>query len=324
VIGATTSNGGQDFALVGAAGYVAPRHMRAIRDTGNRLVAALDPKDSVGIIDSYFPDADFFVEFERFDRALDKRRRRGEPVSYISICSPNYLHDAHIRHALRNHAHAICEKPLVLNPWNLDALKEMEEESGKLIYNILQLRLHPAIIALRERVAANGRDQHDVDVTYITSRGRWYGTSWKGESSKAGGIATNIGVHLFDMLVWVFGGLTGSVVHLNRPECAAGRLDLERARVRWFLSIDAKHLPPERLAKGQRSFRSFRVDGEEFEFSDGFTELHTESYRGILGGRGFGIEDARAAIDIVYRLRNAAEAPLANDYHPLCAALGNS
>jgi len=322
---ATAGNSGShDFALVGAAGYVAPRHMRAIKDTGNRLVAALDPKDSVGIIDSYFPDADFFVEFERFDRAIDKRRRLGRPVHYISICSPNYLHDAHIRHALRSEAHAICEKPLVLNPWNLDALKEMEEESGKSIYNILQLRLHPAIIALRERIIASGHNQHDVDVTYITSRGSWYGTSWKGDASKAGGIATNIGVHLFDMLVWVFGSVVGSIVHLNRPDCAAGRLDLDRAQVRWFLSIDAKHLPPECTMKGQRSFRSLRIDGEEFEFSDGFTDLHTESYRGILGGSGFGIDDARSAIDLVYRLRSAPESPLANDYHPLCAGLGNS
>jgi UDP-N-acetyl-2-amino-2-deoxyglucuronate dehydrogenase len=311
-----------NFALIGAAGYIAPRHMKAIKETGNELVAALDPNDSVGVIDSHFPEADFFVEFERFDRHIDKLRRKGTKVDYVSICSPNYLHDAHIRFALRNHAHAICEKPLVLNPWNLDALKEIEAENGSLIYNILQLRLHPAIIALRDRIAADDGKVHDVDVTYMTSRGHWYHTSWKGELQKSGGIATNIGVHFFDMLVWVFGPVAASQVHLSRADCAAGFLQLKNARVRWFLSINAGHLPDAQKAKGQRTYRSITVDGEEIEFSDGFTDLHTESYRDILGGGGFGLEEARAAVETVYQIRNAAEAPLEGDFHPFCRRVG--
>lgn len=311
------SDESHDFALIGAAGFVAPRHMRAIKETGNRLVAALDPKDSVGIIDSYFPEADFFVEFERFDRHIDKLRRRGSPVSHVSICSPNYLHDAHIRFALRSGANAICEKPLVLNPWNLDALNEIEAESGKRIYNILQLRLHPAVIALRKQFAAENR-VHDVDVTYITSRGHWYHTSWKGETQRSGGIATNIGVHFFDLLVWLFGDVTDSRVHLHREDCAAGLLRLRNARVRWFLSINDKHLPEAQQSAGQRTFRSITVDGREAEFSDGFTDLHTESYRDILSGGGFAIDAARTAIETVYHIRHASETPLEGDYHPFC------
>lgn len=310
-----------NFAIVGAAGYIAPRHMKAIKETGNDLVAALDPNDSVGIIDSFFPNADFFTEFERFDRHLDKRRRRGEAVDYVSICSPNYLHDAHIRHALRSQAHAICEKPLVLNPWNLDALAEIEREAGKSVYNILQLRLHPSIIALRDRIAVNGKQGHDVDITYITSRGHWYHTAWKGEVSRSGGIATNIGVHFFDMLQWVFGDIEDSRVHLSRPDSAAGFLQLKRARVRWFLSINADHLPDAQKAKGQRTYRSITVDGDEVEFSDGFTDLHTASYRHILSGEGFGLEEARAAVETVYRIRTAEEASLTGDYHPFVATL---
>ncbi|HLI13654.1 MAG TPA: Gfo/Idh/MocA family oxidoreductase [Alphaproteobacteria bacterium] len=308
----------KNFALIGAAGYVAPRHMKAIKETGNALIAALDPNDSVGIIDSYFPDADFFTEFERFDRHIDKRRRRGAAIDYVAICSPNYLHDAHIRFALRSHAHAICEKPLVLNPWNLEALAEIEKESDKRIYNILQLRLHPSIRALRERIAAAKSRVFDVDLTYLTARGHWYFTSWKGETQKSGGIATNIGVHFFDMLGWVFGPATGSVVHIHRPDAAAGLLEFRQARVRWFLSINAAHLPAERLRTGKRTYRSITVDGEEVEFSDGFTDLHTESYADILRGGGFGIAEARPSIETVYTIRTSAPVGRKGDYHPFC------
>jgi len=309
------------FALIGAAGYIAPRHMRAIKDTKNTLVAAFDPSDSVGVIDSYFPEADFFVEFERFDRHVDKCRRRGQAIDYVSICSPNYLHDAHVRHALRSDAHAICEKPLVLNPWNLDALAEIEAESGRRLYNILQLRLHPAISTLRQKVAAGGNRIWDVDVTYITSRGHWYHSSWKGDTGKSGGIATNIGVHFFDMLLWVFGRQTRSVVHVNRPDVAAGYLELERARVRWLLSINADHLPDAQKASGQRTFRSITIDGQELEFSEGFTDLHTASYQDILSGGGFGLEAARPSIETVHDIRNLPEVALTGDYHPFCRQL---
>lgn len=308
----------RNFALIGAAGFVAPRHMKAVRDTDNRLVAALDPNDSVGVIDSYFPEADFFTEFERFDRHVDKLRRKGQKVDYVSICSPNYLHDAHIRFALRSQAHAICEKPLVLNPWNIDGLQEIENESGRNVYNILQLRLHPAIIALKESVSGSGERLHDVDITYIAPRGRWYHRSWKGQADKSGGIATNIGVHFFDMLAWVFGGMARNIVHLNRPECAAGMLDLEKARVRWFLSIGADHLSGTEGGRDRRTHRSITVDGRELEFSDGFADLHSESYRHILAGQGYRMDEARTAVEIVHDIRNAAPAPLAGDYHPLC------
>lgn len=303
------------FALIGAAGYIAPRHMKAIKETGQELVATLDPNDSVGIIDSYFPSADFFTEFERFDRHLDKLRRAGGQVDYVSICSPNYLHDAHIRFALRNNAHAICEKPLVLNPWNVDALGEIEKENGVNIYTILQLRLHPAIIELKKKFQ-NQSEMTDVDITYITSRGNWYLHSWKGEMEKAGGIATNIGIHFFDMLAWMFGSAKDSVVHLNRSDCASGFLQLENARIRWFLSINADHLPDEQKEKGQRTYRSITIGEDEVEFSKGFTDLHTESYKDILAGNGFGINDARTSVEIVHQIRNAKEAPLKGDYHP--------
>lgn len=308
------------FALIGAAGFIAPRHMKAIKETGNVLVAALDSNDSVGIIDSHFPDADFFIEFERFDRHIDKLRRKGEPVDYVAICSPNYLHDAHIRFALRNHAHAICEKPLVLNPWNIDALAEIEKESGNKLYNILQLRLHPAIQELRRKIAAAPKDKiFDVDLTYLTSRGHWYHTSWKGDVNKSGGIATNIGVHFFDMLAWVFGERKSSVVHLHEAKTAAGYLEYERARVRWFLSIDANNLPAEAVAAGKRTYRSILIENEELEFSEGFTDLHTVSYQDILKGGGFGLDDARASIEAVYEIRNAAPRGLVGDYHPFCS-----
>jgi UDP-N-acetyl-2-amino-2-deoxyglucuronate dehydrogenase len=295
-----------DFALIGAAGFVGVRHMRAIADTGNRLVAALDPNDSVGVLDQWFPEAHFFVEFERFDRHIDKLKRRGSPVSFVSICSPNYLHDSHIRFALRSGADVICEKPLVLNPWNIDALEELERETGKRVFNVLQLRLHPAIRALKERYAAErGGPKHEVDLTYITSRGRWYHVSWKGDVSKSGGIATNIGVHFFDMLQWVFGNVVGCELHVSTAETASGFLELERARVRWFLSIDAGTLPPEVARKGQRTYRSIRVDEQEVEFSEGFTDLHTATYRDVLSGGGFRCGEARAAIELVHRIRNS-------------------
>lgn len=309
----------KDFALIGAAGYIAPRHMQAIRDTGNSLVAAVDTNDSVGIIDSYFPEAAFFTEFERFDRHLEKLKRAGKKVGYISICSPNYLHDAHIRFGLRYGADVICEKPIVLNPWNIDALEEIENETGHHVYNILQLRLHPNIIALKKKVEESPKDKiYDFDLTYITSRGNWYYTSWKGNTEKSGGIATNIGVHFFDMLQWVFGAVKENIVHLHTHDRAAGYLAFEKAKVRWFLSINADTLPSEVRDKGKRTYRSINIDGEEIEFSDGFTDLHTISYRQILGGQGFRIGEARTAIEMVHKIRTSAPSGLQGPYHPLC------
>ncbi|MFH0892960.1 MAG: Gfo/Idh/MocA family oxidoreductase [Bacteroidota bacterium] len=307
------------FALIGAGGYIAPRHMKAIKDTGNILVSALDKFDSVGIIDSYFPEADFFLESERFDRHLDKLHRKGEQkIDYVSICSPNYLHDSHIRLALRNDAHAICEKPLVLNPWNVDALQEIEKETGKKIFNILQLRLHPAIIALKKKIDEGDPNKiYDVDLSYITSRGHWYFVSWKGDCAKSGGIATNIGIHFFDMLTWIFGKIKTNVVHLAEEDKAGGYLELEKARVRWFLSIDVNTLPEEIKAKGQRTFRSITIEGEELEFSEGFTDLHTLVYKDILSGGGYGLEDARESIQVAYTIRNMSPVKPTGDYHPL-------
>ena len=308
-----------NFGLIGAAGYIAPRHMKAIKDTGNKLVAALDLYDSVGIIDSYFPEADFFTEPERFDRHMDKLRRQGNrKIDYLSICSPNYLHDAHIRMALRNDAHAICEKPLVLNPWNVDALAEIEKETGKKIFTILQLRHHPSIMALKEKIDKGPQDKiYDIDLTYITSRGAWYHRSWKGNTEKSGGIATNIGVHFFDMLSWIFGECSDNVVHLSETDRAAGLLQLKKARVRWFLSINAETLPMHIKEKGQTTFRSITIDGEEIEFSGGFTDLHTASYQGIINGQGYGLEEARNAVDIVYQIRNQKPIKSKNDFHPM-------
>jgi UDP-N-acetyl-2-amino-2-deoxyglucuronate dehydrogenase len=295
--------------------------MKAIKDTGNTLVAAFDPNDSVGIIDSYYPEADFFVEFERFDRHIDKLRRKGARIDYVSICSPNYLHDAHIRFALRSGAAAICEKPLVLNPWNLDALTEIEQETGRRIYTILQLRLHPTIRELHDKIAREATNRiFDVDLTYITSRGHWYHTSWKGAPDKSGGIATNIGIHFFDMLGWIFGAPRENVVHLHRADCATGIVRFDRARVRWFLSIDAQDLPEPAKAAGKRTYRSILIDGNELEFSEGFTDLHTESYRDILAGGGFGIADARASIQAAYEIRHAAPLGLTGEHHPLAGA----
>jgi len=310
------------FALIGAAGYIAPRHMKAIKETGNVLVAALDKCDSVGIIDSFFPEADFFTEFERFDRHIDKLKRRGEKIDFVSITTPNYLHDAHIRWALRSGANAICEKPLVLNPWNLDALKEIEKETGKKVYNILQLRLHPSIIALKEKVEKELKENpnkiYDIDLTYLTSRGKWYFISWKGDEAKSGGIATNIGVHFYDMLSWIFGEVKENIVHLKTPFANAGYLELKHARVRWFLSVIYDYIPDSIKAKGQRTYRSITVNGEEIEFSGGFTDLHTRSYEEILKGNGFGLNEARKSIEIVSTIRHLEAVGLKGEYHPFC------
>jgi UDP-N-acetyl-2-amino-2-deoxyglucuronate dehydrogenase len=294
----------KNFALIGAGGYIAPRHMKAIKDTGNNLLAAIDKHDSVGILDSYFPEADFFTEFERFDRHLEKLKRRETKTDFVSVCSPNYLHDAHIRFGLRIGADVICEKPVVLNPWNIDGLLEIEKETGKSIYTILQLRLHPAIIALRQKVAAAPPNKrYNINLLYITSRGHWYHNSWKGEIEKSGGIATNIGVHFFDMLLWIFGDVVKSTVFEHSAQTASGNLELEKASVEWMLSIDAASLPPEAKGAGKRTFRTLTIDGEAFEFSEGFTELHTKSYEEILKGRGFRIGETVKAIKLVHQIR---------------------
>jgi len=295
----------KNFALIGAGGYIAPRHMKAIKETGNNLIAALDKHDSVGILDSYFPDASFFTEFERFDRHLEKLKRQNIPVDFVSICSPNYLHDAHIRFGLRIGANAICEKPIVLNPWNIDALEEIELETGRHVYTILQLRLHPAIMALKEKIssAAPGK-KHKIDLTYITSRGNWYHASWKGDIHKSGGIATNIGVHFFDMLLWIFGDVVNNEVLEHGQDTARGILELEKAEVNWMLSIDENKLPEEVRKAGKRTYRQLSIDGEAFEFSEGFTELHTISYRQILEGHGFRLSETRKAIQLVHEIRN--------------------
>jgi UDP-N-acetyl-2-amino-2-deoxyglucuronate dehydrogenase len=310
----------KNFALIGAAGYIAPRHLQAVKDTGNVLVAALDRSDSVGILDRYFPETRFFTEFERFDRHAEKLRRQGEEkaIDYVSICSPNYLHDAHIRFALRIGADALCEKPLVLNPWNADALREYEKETGKRVYTVLQLRLHPSIIALKQRIAGEkAAGKHDIELTYITSRGRWYEVSWKGDVHKSGGVATNIGIHFFDMLLWIFGKLQDQVVHIADERRMSGFFELERARVRWFLSLDRDDLPRAARESGKATFRSLTLNNEKFEFSDGFADLHTEVYRQVLAGKGFGIEDAKPSITLVHEIRSAKPVGLKGEYHPL-------
>ena len=295
----------KNFALVGAGGYIAPRHMKAIKDTGNNLIAALDKHDSVGILDSYFPETEFFVEFERFDRHIEKLRRLGMHTDFVTVCSPNYLHDAHIRFGLRVGADVICEKPLVLNPWNIDGLMEIERETGRKISTILQLRLHPSIIALREKVQKTASTKkYQVNLKYITSRGHWYHISWKGDIQKSGGIATNIGIHFFDMLLWIFGDVKTNEVRQHTAETASGRLELEKANVEWLLSIDSNTLPPEVKQAGKRTFRSMTIDEDEFEFSEGFTELHTRSYEEILKGNGFSIEESRKSIELVHKIRN--------------------
>jgi UDP-N-acetyl-2-amino-2-deoxyglucuronate dehydrogenase len=307
----------KNFALIGAAGYIAPRHMKAIKETGNNLLAIMDPNDSIGIIDSYFPEAEFFVEFERFDRHLDKLRRRENKIDFVSIASPNYLHDAHIRLALRNMAYAICEKPLVLNPWTVDNLKIIEQETGFNVFTILQLRLHPNIAALKEKIENGPADKvYDVDLSYITSRGRWYDVSWKGDASKSGGMSTNIGIHFFDMLQWIFGYVKKNIVNVQDRDVAAGFMQFEKARVRWFLSTNERMLPRTVSEAGKKTFRSITIDGEELEFSDGFTDLHTDSYKKILEGTGFDLEDSRPAVEIAFNIRNACPVGLRGDYHP--------
>jgi UDP-N-acetyl-2-amino-2-deoxyglucuronate dehydrogenase len=313
------NNPAKNFAIIGVGGYIAIRHLRAIKDTGNNLLASLDPCDSVGIIDSYFPESNFFVEFERFDRHIDKLRRMGTRVDYVSICSPNYLHDSHIRFALRSGANAICEKPLVLNPWNVDALQEIEKDFGSHIYNILQLRLHPSIIDLKKKIETGEKGRiYDIELTYITSRGRWYFISWKGNTEKSGGIATNIGVHFFDMLIWIFGSVKKNIVHLLEKDKASGYLELEKARIKWYLSLDYNDIPDEIKPTGKRTYRSITMDNQEIEFSEGFADLHTESYKKILEGNGFHLLESKPAIETVYTIRNSAPVGLQGEYHPMC------
>ncbi|MBA3673388.1 MAG: Gfo/Idh/MocA family oxidoreductase [Chitinophagaceae bacterium] len=295
----------KNFALIGAGGYIAPRHMKAIQDSGNNLIAALDKHDSVGILDNYFPQADFFTEFERFDRHLEKLKRQGTKTDFVTVCSPNYLHDAHIRFGLRIGADVICEKPIVLNPWNLDALEEIEKETEKHVYTILQLRLHPSIIELKEKIFKSPPDKKfRVNLQYITSRGHWYHTSWKGDINKSGGIATNIGVHFFDMLLWIFGDVKENTVTEHSATIASGSLELEKASVNWVLSIDAKMLPPDAVMNNKKTFRALEIDGEVFEFSDGFTELHTQSYINIINGKGFRLSETKKAVELVHQIRN--------------------
>lgn len=307
----------KNFALIGAAGYIAPRHLKAIKETGNKLTAAVDKHDCVGIMDSFFPKAAFFTEFERFDRHLEKEKRENHQADYISICTPNYMHDSHIRFALRYGADAICEKPLVLNPWNVDHLLELQKESGKKVYNILQLRLHPSVIALKQKIEAEPEKIHDIDLTYITSRGNWYYASWKGDLNKSGGIATNIGIHFFDMLMWIFGPVQKRKIHLHEHDRASGFLELKNARVRWFLSINAETLPDKVKKSGLSTYRSITIEGEEFEFSKGFNDLHTRSYENIMSGNGFELSEAKPSINEVFEIRQAETHPLKEDYHPL-------
>ncbi len=309
---------GQNFALIGAGGYIAPRHLRAIRDTGNQLVAAVDPNDSVGILDQYSFDTRFFTEIERFDRHLEKLRRGPEEnrVNWITVCSPNYLHDSHCRLGLRVGANVLCEKPLVINPWNLDPLEELEAETGKRIFTVLQLRVHPELMRLKEQIAQAGPGQRDVVLTYITARGGWYHTSWKGVGEKSGGIATNIGIHFFDLLLWLFGPAGECRVHHVDERRMGGFMELEKARVRWFLSVDSNDLPFALEAGKRSTFRSITVDGQEIEFSEGFTDLHTRVYEKTLAGEGFGIADARPSITLTHRIRSAAVESGGSEMHP--------
>lgn len=308
----------KNFAITGVGGYIAPRHLKAIYDTGNQVIAAVDPKDSVGFLDRYSFDIRFFTEYERFDRHLEKLRRGPEEnqVHFLTVCSPNYLHDAHCRLALRVGADVICEKPLVINPWNMDALQELEAEFGHRIYTVLQLRVHPKLIELRERLLQEDHHhQHEVVLSYITSRGRWYHVSWKGDHSKSGGIAMNIGIHFFDMLMWLFGEAGESRVHHVDDQCMSGFVEMERARVRWFLSTNAAHLPYPAVPGQRSTYRSITIDGEEIEFTEGFTDLHTRIYENILAGNGFGIDVARPSIDLVYRIRQAQISPVDDVTH---------
>ena len=315
----------KNFAITGVAGYVAPRHLQAIKDTGNRLVAAVDPHDSVGILDRYFNDVSFFTEFERFDRHLEtlKRNIPGEKIDYLSICSPNNLHDAHIRLALRLGANAICEKPLVINPWNLDVLKELEEESVSKVFTVLQLRLLPSLIKLKkELLAKRNSKKYDVELTYITPRGLWYSYSWKGNPERSGGVSTNIGIHFFDLLLWLFGNEHKCEVHISNSSRAGGFIELENANIKWFLSLDKNDIPAH-VKEINSTFRSITVDNEEIEFSTGFTDLHTRVYENILDGNGYGIEDARASIELAYKIRNAAPVKNSDYLHPIVKKLLN-
>lgn len=308
----------KNFAIIGVGGYIAPRHLKAIKDTGNNLLSAYDRFDSVGIMDSYFPDAAFFTEQELFDRHNTKLQESATKLDFVSVCTPNYLHDAHTRYGLRLGCDVICEKPMVLNPWNIDALEKIEKETGHHVYNILQLRLHDSIVALKKKIDEGPQDKvYDVDLTYITSRGKWYYTSWKGDEHKSGGVATNIGVHFYDMLSWIFGDVQENVVHVASHDRVAGFLRLKKARVRYFLSINADHLPANAVQGEKRTYRTIMIDGDEFEFSAGFTELHTKSYEKILSGEGFRISEARNCINIVHTIRNAKPIGLKGDYHPL-------
>ena len=311
----------KNFTLIGAAGFIAPRHLKAIKETKNNLIAALDKFDSVGIIDSFFPKASFFTEFERFDRHVEKLKNdKNILVDYTSICTPNYLHDSHIRFALRAKSHAICEKPLVLNPWNIESLKKIEKETGKKVYNILQLRHHDTILDLKNKISNSSESKiYDIDLTYLTSRGGWYYTSWKGNLEKSGGIATNIGVHFFDMLTWIFGPVIKNTVQIHTHDRAAGFMLLKNARVRWFLSINEDLLPADVKTKGQKTFRSIKIEGEELEFSKGFTDLHTKSYEQIINGNGYGLDAAAEAIEIVHEIRHSKPIGLKGEYHPFAS-----
>ena len=309
----------KNFGIIGVGGYIAPRHLKAIKETGNNLVVAIDKNDSVGILDNYFPHCAFYTEYERFDRFVEKLRHTEKQLDYLSVCTPNYLHDAHARFGLRAGADVICEKPLVLNPWNIDALKQMEDETGHHVFNILQLRLHPAIKAWKKRIEdANKDSTYDVDLTYITSRGLWYYTSWKGDENKSGGVATNIGVHFYDMLGWIFGPLKENIVHISTHDRVSGLLLFKQAHVRYFLSINEDTLPTQAKLEGKRTFRRITIGDEEIDFSEGFTELHTESYRQILSGNGFGLDEVRPCIELVSQIRNSEPIGLKGDYHPLC------
>jgi UDP-N-acetyl-2-amino-2-deoxyglucuronate dehydrogenase len=304
------------FAMIGSAGYIADRHMKAIKETGNELVCATDPFDVMGRMDSFFPDAEFFLEIENLDKHMDDLRREGHPIDYVTICTPNYMHPSHIRFALRNGAHAICEKPLVIYPDDIPVIKDIEAETGKKVFTVLQLRYHPAILALKKEIEEAGEQVFDIDLSYITTRGKWYLRSWKGDVQKSGGVATNIGIHFFDMITWIFGNVKENIVHHYGPDKAAGFLRLEKARVRWFLSLDYHDLPAIAANKGMRTYRSITVNGKEIEFSGGFTDLHTVTYENILNGNGFGIDDARESLELTDYVRNAKPAGLKGDYHP--------
>jgi len=307
----------KNFALVGAAGFIAERHMKAIKETGNQIIAANDVFDVMGRMDSFFPGAEFFLSEADFESFVHQQQKTNNPVEYTSICSPNFMHRGHILSALRNRTSVICEKPLVLFPEDIDEIVKAELSSGRQVFNILQLRLHPAIIALRNKIQNDTSDKiYDIDLTYITSRGKWYFKSWKGDPSKSGGIATNIGIHFFDMLQWIFGSVEKSTVHFSEPDKAAGFLQLKKARARWFLSLDYSDIPQSFKEKGMRTFRSITVENEEIEFSQGFTDLHTRSYQQILNGNGFGLNEARPCVELTYQIRKSKSIGLVGDYHP--------